>query len=107
MPSVTRQSNEQSDHNDIPNPIPEQRHDTFEQRHDAFEQRHDAFEQRHDTFEDEVAVDDQQQTDNSDDARDSEVINNIRYFSLWLLLFFYCYSKVLFFSFVLVEDKAV
>ena len=73
MPSVTRQSNEHDDHDDIPNPIPEQRHDTFEQRHDAFEQRHD-------TFEDEVAVDDQQQTDNSDDARDSEVINNIRYF---------------------------
>ena len=93
MPSVTRQSDEHDDHDDIPNPIPEQRHDTFEQRHD--------------TFEDEVAVDDQQQTDNSDDARDSEVINNIRYFSLWLLLFFYCYSKVLFFSFVLVEDKAV
>ena len=87
MPSVTRQSDEHDDHDDIPNPIPEQRHDTFE---------------------DEVAVDDhQQQTDNSDDARDSEVINNIRYFSLWLLLFFYCYSKVLFFSFVIVEDKAV
>ncbi|XP_052298100.1 uncharacterized protein LOC127902595 isoform X2 [Citrus sinensis] len=58
MPSVTRQSDEHDDHDDIPNPIPEQRHDTFEQRHD--------------TFEDEVAVDDQQQTDNSDDARDSE-----------------------------------
>ena len=82
MPSVTRQSDEHDDHDDIPNPIPEQRHDTFEQRHDAFEQRHDAFEQRHDTFEDEVAVDDQQQTDNSDDARDSEVRNNIRYFFL-------------------------
>ncbi|XP_052289955.1 uncharacterized protein LOC127899855 [Citrus sinensis] len=52
MPSVTRQSDEHDDHDDIPNPIPEQRHDTFEN---------------------EVAVDDhQQQTDNSDDARDSE-----------------------------------
>ncbi|GAY69529.1 hypothetical protein CUMW_289670, partial [Citrus unshiu] len=52
MPSVTRQSDKHDDHDDIPNLIPEQRHDTFE---------------------DEVAVDDhQQQTDNSDDARDSE-----------------------------------
>ncbi|GAY53583.1 hypothetical protein CUMW_150180, partial [Citrus unshiu] len=52
MPSVTRQSDEHDDHDDIPNPIPEQRHDTYE---------------------DEVAVDDhQQQIDNSDDARDSE-----------------------------------
>ncbi|GAY65969.1 hypothetical protein CUMW_245110, partial [Citrus unshiu] len=52
MPSVTRQSDEHDDHDDIPNPIPEQRHDTSE---------------------DEVAVNDhQQQTDNSDDARDSE-----------------------------------
>jgi len=60
MPSVTRQSDEHDehdDHDDIPNPIPEQRHDTDE---------------------DEVAVDDhQQRTDNSDDTRDSEVINNI------------------------------
>ena len=57
MPSVTRQSDE---HDDIPNPTPEQRCDTSE---------------------DEVAVDDHQhQTDNSDDARDSEVINNTRYF---------------------------
>ncbi|XP_052296120.1 uncharacterized protein LOC127901933 [Citrus sinensis] len=61
MPSVTRHSDEHDDHDDIPNPIPEQRHDTF------------ADEVGHDTFEDEVAVDDhQQQTDNSDDARDSE-----------------------------------
>ncbi|XP_052299686.1 uncharacterized protein LOC127903070 [Citrus sinensis] len=52
MPSVTRQSDEHDDHDDIPNPIPEQRHDTSE---------------------DEVVVDDhQQQTDNSDDARDYE-----------------------------------
>ena len=103
MPSVTRQSDEHDDHDDIPNPIPEQRHDTYED-----EVAVDDHQQRHDTYEDEVTVDDhQQQTDNSDDARDSEVINNIRYFSLWLLLFFYCYSKVLFFSFVLVEDKAV
>ena len=71
MPSVTRQSDEHDDHDDIPNPIPEQRHDTF------------ADEVGHDTFEDEVAVDDhQQQTDNSDDARDSEVRKNIRYFFL-------------------------
>ncbi|GAY53383.1 hypothetical protein CUMW_148890, partial [Citrus unshiu] len=61
MPSVTRQSDEHDDHDDIPNPIPEQCHDTFED------------EVGHDTFKDEVAVDDhQQQTDNSDDARDSE-----------------------------------
>ncbi|GAY44909.1 hypothetical protein CUMW_085470 [Citrus unshiu] len=52
MPSVTRQSDEHDDHDDIPNSIPEQRHDTSE---------------------DEVAVDyHQQQTENSDDARDSE-----------------------------------
>jgi len=70
MPSVTRQSDEHDDHDDIPHPIPEQRHDTF------------ADEVGHDTFEDEVAVDDQQQqTYNSDDARDSEVRKNIRYFS--------------------------
>ena len=50
MPSVTRQSDEQSDHDDIPNPI---------------------LEQRQDTSEDEVAVDEhQEQTDNSDDARE-------------------------------------
>ncbi|GAY59834.1 hypothetical protein CUMW_197500 [Citrus unshiu] len=52
MPSVTRQSDEHDDHDDIPNPIPEQHHDTSE---------------------DEVTGDDhQQQTDNSDDARESE-----------------------------------
>ncbi|GAY54087.1 hypothetical protein CUMW_153960 [Citrus unshiu] len=63
MPSVTRQSDEYDDHDDIPNPIPEQRHDTFEVEDEV----------GHDTFEDEVAVDDhQQQTDNSDDVRDSE-----------------------------------
>ena len=52
-------------------------------------------EQRHDTSENEVAVDDhQEQTDNSDDARDSEVINNL--FSSFInQYFFYCYSKVL------------
>ena len=71
MPSVTRHSDEHDDHDDIPNPIPEQCHDTF------------ADEVGHDTFEDEVGVDDhQEQTDNSDDARDSEVRNNIRYFFL-------------------------
>ncbi|GAY57097.1 hypothetical protein CUMW_176800 [Citrus unshiu] len=49
MPSVSRQSDE---HDDIPNPTPEQRHDTSE---------------------DEMAVDDhQEQTDNSDDAHDYE-----------------------------------
>ncbi|GAY69413.1 hypothetical protein CUMW_271770, partial [Citrus unshiu] len=49
MPSVSRQSGE---HDDIPNPTPEQRHDTFE---------------------DEVAVDDhQEQTENSNDAHDYE-----------------------------------
>ncbi|GAY59191.1 hypothetical protein CUMW_192710 [Citrus unshiu] len=53
MPSVTRQSDEHDDHDNIPNPIPEQRHDTYE--------------------DEAPAVDDhQQQTDNSDDARDSE-----------------------------------
>ena len=52
MPSVSRQSDE---HDDIPNPTPEQRHDTSE---------------------DEVAVDDyQEQTHaDSDDTHDSEVI---------------------------------
>ena len=77
MSSVTRQSDEHDDHDDIPNPIPEQRHDTSE---------------------DEVAVDDhQEQTDNSDDARDSEVINNIRYFSFINHYFFTVSLKFYFF----------
>ena len=63
LPFVTRQSDE---HDDIPNPTPEQRHDTSE---------------------DEVAVDDhQEQTDNSDDAHDYEVINNIRYSSFIIII---------------------
>ena len=74
MPSVTRQSNE---HDDILNPTPEQRHDTSE---------------------DEVAVDDhKEQTDNSDDAHDYEVINNIRYFSLINYYFFIVILKFNFF----------
>ena len=84
LPSVTRQSDE---HDDIPNPTPEQHHDTSE---------------------DEVAVDDhQQQTDNADDALDSEVINNRRYSSF---INHYCFTVILkfyLFSFVIVEDKAV
>ena len=77
MPSVTRQSDEHDDHDDIPNPIPEQCHDTSE---------------------DEVAVDDHQhQTDNSDDARDYEVINNIRYFSFINYYFFIVLLKFYFF----------
>ena len=83
MPSITRQSNE---HDNIPNPTPKQRHDTSK---------------------DEVAVDDhQEQTDNSDDAHDSEVINNlfssfINHYLFTVILKFYL------FSFVIVEDKAV
>ena len=82
MPSVTRQSDE---HDDIPNPTPEQSHETSKN---------------------EVAIDDhQEQTDNPNDARDSEVINNIRYFSF---INHYCFTVILiFFSFVIVEDKAV
>ena len=77
MPSVTRQSDEHDDHDDILNPIPEQRHDTYE---------------------DEVAVDDQQQqTDNSDDAWDSEVRKNIRYFSFINYYFFIVILKYYFF----------
>ena len=87
MPSVTRQSDEHDDHDDIPNPIPEQRHDTSE---------------------DEVVVDDhQEQTDNSDAAHDSEVINNIRYS---YFINHYCFTIILkfyLFSFVIVEDEAV
>ncbi|GAY52680.1 hypothetical protein CUMW_143770 [Citrus unshiu] len=56
MSSVSRQSDEHDEHDDIPNPTPEQRHDTSE---------------------DEVVVDDhQEQTDNSDNAHDSEVLLN-------------------------------
>ena len=104
MPSVTRQSDEHDDHDDKPNPIPEQRHDTYEDEVavDDHQQRHDTYEavddhqQRHDTYE---AVDDhQQQTDNSDDARDSEVINNIRY-CFFINYYFFCYSKVFCFFF--------
>ena len=75
MLSVTRQSDE---HDDIPNPTPEQCHDTFK---------------------DEVTVDDhQEQTDNSDDAHDFEVINNIRYFSF---INHYCFTIFLKFYFFL------
>ncbi|GAY42361.1 hypothetical protein CUMW_066240 [Citrus unshiu] len=78
MPSVTRQSDEHDDHDDKPNPIPEQRHDTYEDEVavDDHQQRHDTYEavddhqQRHDTYE--ADDDHQQQTDNSDDARESE-----------------------------------
>ena len=75
MPFVTSQSDE---HDDIPNPTPQQHYDTSE---------------------DEVAIDDQQeQTDNSDDAHDYEVINNIRYSSFInhyskVLLIFFCNSQ--------------
>ncbi|KAH9667254.1 hypothetical protein KPL70_020965 [Citrus sinensis] len=48
MPSVTRQSDEHDDHDDIPNPIPEQRHDTYED-----EVAVDDHQQRHDTYKDE------------------------------------------------------
>ncbi|GAY54483.1 hypothetical protein CUMW_157040 [Citrus unshiu] len=53
MPSVSRQLDEYDEHDDIPNPTPEQRHDTSE---------------------DEVAVDDHQEQTHadSDDAHDSE-----------------------------------
>ncbi|GAY65099.1 hypothetical protein CUMW_238640, partial [Citrus unshiu] len=62
MPSVTRQSDE---HGDIPNPTPEQRHDTSE---------------------DEGAVDDhQEQTDNSDDAHDSEDSSLYAEFDRWFV----------------------
>ncbi|GAY66809.1 hypothetical protein CUMW_251730 [Citrus unshiu] len=56
MPSVSRQSDELDEHDDIPNPTPEQRHDTSE---------------------DEVAVDDHQEQTHadSDDAHDSELFN--------------------------------
>ena len=84
MPLVTRQSNE---HDDIPNPT---------------------LEHRHDTSEDELAVDDhQEQTYNSDDAHNSEVINNIRYSSF---INNYCFTVILkfyLFSFVIVDDKVV
>ena len=88
MPSVSRQSDEHDEHDDIPNPTPEQRHNTSE---------------------DEVVVDDhQEQTPaDSDDAHDSEVINNIRYSSF---INHYCFTiilKIYLFSFVIVEDKAV
>ena len=77
MSSVTRQSNEQSDHDDIPNPIPEQRQDTSE---------------------DEVAVDEhQEQTDNSNDEVRYDVINNIRYFSFINHYFFTVSLKFYFF----------
>ena len=84
MLSVSRQSDE---HDDIPNPTPEQRHDTSE---------------------DEVTVDDhQEQTDNFDDAHNSEVINNIRESSFINHYFFTVILKFYLFSFVIVKDKAV
>ena len=86
MSSVTRQSEEHDEHDDIPNPTPEQGHDTSE---------------------DEVAVDDhQEQTENSDDAHDSKVINNL--FSSFINHYFFTVIlKFYLSSFVIVEDKAV
>ncbi|GAY62596.1 hypothetical protein CUMW_219090 [Citrus unshiu] len=59
MPSVSRQSDDHDEHDDIPNPTPEQRHDTYE---------------------DEVAFDDHQEQTHADsnDAHDSEFNDYVR-----------------------------
>ena len=55
-----------------------------------------------------MTVDDhQEQTDNFDDAHNSEVINNIRESSFINHYFFTVILKFYLFSFVIVEDKAV